>query len=69
MNERDIEMLEREVRQLQLNPAVAFALMRIQHDMSVILDKVTRIEESIMTPPNGWPDHDEEQEDLRDPPF
>ena len=67
MNERDIEMLEREVRQLQLNPAVAFALMRIQHDMSVMLDKVTRIEESIMIPPGGW-DHDEEI-DLNDPPF
>lgn len=69
MNERDIEMLEREVRQLQLNPAVAFALMRIQHDMALMLEKVNRIEESIMAPPNGWPDRDDEQDDLQDPPF
>lgn len=69
MNERDIEMLEREVRQLQLNPAVAYALMKIQHDLSIMMEKVIRIEESVMVPPSGWPDHDDEQDDPRDPPF
>ena len=68
MNPADIEMLEREVKQLQLNPAVAYALMRIQHDMSVMLEKVNRIEEMMVSPPQGWPDHDDEEE-LNDPPF
>ena len=67
MNEADIEMLEREVKQLQLNPAVAYALMRIQHDMSIMLEKVNRIEQSVMMPPNGW-DRDDDVE-VNDPPF
>ena len=67
MNPADIEMLEKEVRQLQLNPAVAYALMRIQHDLSIMMAKIDRIESSLEVPPNGWDidGHD----DLRDPPF
>ena len=67
MNEADIRMLEREVKQLQLNPAVAFALMRIQHDLSIMMEKINRIEESIMVPPSGW--NDEDKQELNDPPF
>ena len=68
MNEADIEMLEREVKQLQLNPAVAYALMRIQHDLSIMMEKINRIEESIMVPPSGW-NNDEDKQELNDPPF
>lgn len=67
MNPADIAMLEKEVRQLQLNPAVAYALMRIQHDMSIMMAKIDRIESSLEVPPNGW-DIDE-HDDPRDPPF
>jgi hypothetical protein len=67
MNQSDIEMIEKEVRQLQLNPAVAYALMRIQHDLSVMMAKIDRIEDALAVPPNGWDidGHD----DPRDPPF
>lgn len=67
MNPADIEMLEKEVRQLQLNPAVAYALMRIQHDMSVMMEKVNRIEESLLYPPNRSDDNDDLE--FLDPPF
>lgn len=67
MNEADIEMLEREVKQLQLNPAVAYALMWIQHDLSIMMEKVNRIEQSVMIPPGGW-DCDDDVE-VNDPPF
>jgi hypothetical protein len=67
MNEADIEMLEREVKQLQLNPAVAYALMRIQHDLSVMMDKIDRIEQSVIIKPVKW--DSAEPTDLKDPPF
>ena len=67
MNPADIAMLEKEMRQLQLSPAVAYALMRIQHDMGVMMAKIDRIESSLEVPPNGW-DIDE-HDDPRDPPF
>lgn len=67
MNPADIEMLEREVKQLQLNPAVAYALMRIQHDLSIMMEKVNRIEQSVMIPTGGW-DRDDDVE-VNDPPF
>jgi hypothetical protein len=67
MNEADIEMLEREVKQLQLNPAVAYALMRIQHDLSVMMEKINRIEQSVIIKPVKW--DSSEPADLKDPPF
>jgi sporulation protein YlmC with PRC-barrel domain len=67
MNEADIEMLEREVKQLQLNPAVAYALMRIQHDLSIMMEKVNRIEQSVIIKPVKW--DSAEPADLSNPPF
>lgn len=67
MNQSDIEMIDREVRKLQLNPAVAYALMRIQHDMNVMMEKITRIEESLLYPPNRTDDEDDLE--FLDPPF
>jgi hypothetical protein len=67
MNQSDIEMIEREVRKLQLNPAVAYALMRIQHDMNVMMEKITRIEESLLYPPSRTDDEDDLE--FLDPPF
>lgn len=67
MNQSDIEMIEKEVRQLQLNPAVAYALMRIQHDMNVMMEKINRIEESLLYPPSRTDDNDDLE--FLDPPF
>jgi hypothetical protein len=67
MNQSDIEMIDREVRKLQLNPAVAYALMRIQHDMNVMMEKITRIEESLLYPPSRT--NDEDDLEFLDPPF
>ena len=67
MNQSDIEMIDREVRKLQLNPAVAYALMRIQHDMNVMMEKITRIEESLLYPPSRTDDEDDRE--FLDPPF
>lgn len=67
MNQSDIEMIDREVRKLQLNPAVAYALMRIQHDMNVMMEKITRIEESLLYPPSRTDDEDDLE--FLDPPF
>ena len=60
-------MIDREVRKLQLNPAVAYALMRIQHDMNVMMEKITRIEESLLYPPSRTDDEDDLE--FLDPPF
>ena len=44
MNLSDIEYLEREVKGLRLDPAVAYAIMRIQHDLSKMMEKIDRID-------------------------
>lgn len=67
MNQSDVELIEKEVRQLQLNPAVAYALMRIQHDLSVMMQQLNRIEDSLALPPGSWSDEDDI--DPTDPPF
>lgn len=67
MKSAEVEMFEKEVRQLQLNPAVAYALMRIQHDMAIMMEKVTRIEESLLYPPSRSDDNDDLE--FLDPPF
>lgn len=66
MNQSDVELIEKEVRQLQLNPAVAYALMRIQHDLGVMMQQLNRIEDFLEFPP-GWGDEDDI--DPTDPPF
>jgi hypothetical protein len=47
MNLSDIEMLEREVKGLRLDPAVAYAIMRIQHDLSKMMEKIDRIDSAL----------------------
>jgi len=69
MNEADIELLKAEAfaATARHDAAIAQAIIRIQHDLSVMLEKVTRIEESVMVPPGGW--NIEGDSELSDPPF
>jgi len=68
MNDADFELLKAEALSASTahNVAMAAAIVRIQHDLALMLEKVSRIE-SIMVPPGGW-DRDDDIE-LSDPPF
>jgi hypothetical protein len=69
MNLSDIEYLEREVKGLRLDPAVAYAIMRIQHDLSIMLQKIDRIDAALAAQPReNWHEEDEQDEPLG-PPF
>jgi len=69
MNDADFELLKAEAfaATVRHDVALAQAVARIERDLAVMLDKVSRIEESIMVPPGGW-DRDDDIE-LSDPPF
>lgn len=69
MNDADFELLKAEAfaHTVRHDVALAAAVSRIERDLALMMEKVNRIEESIMVPPGGW-DHDEEIE-LSDPPF
>lgn len=59
MNDADFKLLEAEAFASVNNAAMAQAIIRMQRDLSVMLEKVNRLE-SYMIPPNGWPDYDDE---------
>jgi len=67
MNDADFELLKAEAFAASTahNVAMATAIVRIQHDLALMLEKVSRIEESIMVPPE---DRDDDIE-INDPPF
>lgn len=69
MNDADFELLKAEAfaATVRHDVALAEAVARIQRDLATLIDKVSRIEESIMVPPGGW-DREEDIE-LSDPPF
>lgn len=69
MNEADFELLKAEAfaATTRHNVALAQAISRIERDLALMMEKVSRIEESVMVPPGGW-DHEEDFE-LSDPPF
>jgi len=68
MNDADFELLKASAFSASTahNVAMVAAIVRIQHDLALMLEKVSRIEE-IMVPPGGW-DRDDDIE-LSDPPF
>lgn len=68
MNNADFELLKAEAfAATARHDWLAAAVMRIEGDLALMLDKVSRIEESIMVPPGGW-DRDDDIE-INDPPF
>jgi hypothetical protein len=52
----EVEMIQRRVNSLLLDPAVAHALMKIQHDIALLIEKVDAIERSMQ--PGNWDDDD-----------
>lgn len=69
MNDADIELLKAEAfaATVRHDVALAEAVIRIQRDLATILDKLNRIEESVMVPPGGWQLDDDCE--MSDPPF
>jgi len=68
MNDADFELLKAEAfASVGRDVTMVHAIARIERDLAIMMEKVSRIEESIMVPPGGW-DRDEEIE-LSDPPF
>lgn len=70
MNDADFKLLQTEAFAEALtnhNAALTDAVLRIQNDLSMMLEKLNRIEESFMAPPSNWVDEDDE--DINDPPF
>jgi hypothetical protein len=61
MNEADIKLLEAEAYAASAAHSVAMAqaIIRIQHDLSVLLEKVTRIEDTMTLPSQRWDDREE----------
>jgi hypothetical protein len=68
MDDADFELLKAEAfaHTVRHDVALAAAVSRIERDLALMMEKITRIEESIMVPPGGWDDDDVE---LTDPPF
>ena len=67
MNLSDLEMLERAVKTLRIDPAVAYALIRIQHDLSKMMEKIDRIDAALAAQPRE--DWAAEQDDPTGTPF
>lgn len=69
MNDADFELLKAEAfaATARHDVALAKAVARIERDLATMLDKVSRIEESIMIPPGGW--NLDDKDEISDPPF
>lgn len=69
MNDADFELLKAEAfaATARHDVALAQAVARIERDLATMLDKVNRIEESIMIPPGGW--NLDDKDEISDPPF
>lgn len=61
MNDADIKLLQRQ----DIDMEILRALMKIQHDLRLLVDRVESIEQMMIAPPHGWDDIDEQPH----PPF
>jgi hypothetical protein len=52
MNEADIKLLQGQ----DIDMEILRALMKIQHDLRLLVDRVESIEQMMITPPYGWDD-------------
>lgn len=68
MNDADFELLKAEAfaHAVRHDVALAAAVSRIERDLALMMEKINRIEESVMVPPGGW---DDDEVELADPPF
>ncbi len=61
MNDADIKLLQRQ----DIDMEILRALMKIQHDLRLLVDRVESIEQMMIAPPHEWDDIDEQPH----PPF
>jgi hypothetical protein len=67
MNDADFELLKAEAfASVGRDATMVHAIARIERDLALMMEKITRIEESVMVPPGGW---DADDVELTDPPF
>lgn len=52
MNEADIKLLQGQ----DIDMEILRALMKIQHDLRLLVERVESIEQMIISPPHGWDD-------------
>jgi hypothetical protein len=52
MNEADIKLLQGQ----DIDMEILSALMKIQHDLRLLVDRVESIEQMMIAPPHGWDD-------------
>ena len=69
MNDADLELLKAEAfaATARHDAAMASAIVRIQHDLAVMLDKVNRIEEMLNPSGSDW--NNDDNSELDDQPF
>jgi predicted RNA methylase len=60
MNEADIKLLQGQ----DIDMEILRALMKIQHDLRLLVDRVESIEQMMISPPHGWDDIE-----VTNPPF
>jgi uncharacterized coiled-coil protein SlyX len=60
MNDADIKLLQGQ----DIDMEILRALMKIQHDLRLLVDRVESIEQMMIAPPHGWDDIEE-----TNPPF
>lgn len=56
MNEADIKLLEGQAISMDINSEILRALMHIQYDLRLLVERVESIEQMMIAPPHGWDD-------------
>ena len=67
MNEADIKLLQAQAISVDINAEILRALMHIQYDLRLLIERVDDIERNMYSPPGAWPDH--EDVEVTNPPF
>lgn len=67
MNEADIKLLQAQAISMDINAEILRALMHIQHDLRLLVERVESIEQNMYSPPGAWPEHDDVE--VTNPPF
>jgi len=67
MNEADIELIRAQTISMDINSEILRALMHIQYDLRLLVERVESIEQNMYSPPGAWPEHDDVE--VTNPPF